>query len=353
MSVRDGGQFSFADALIHQGKGSGRLDRLSSLVKWYRFEKHLARLRDEKSDTRGAGRPAYKPLVMFKALLLQSLYGLSDMELEEALCDRLSFKRFIGLALDEAVPDHSTLCRFRNMLIGEALLDKLFGELDRQLDAAGLILRRGTMLDATVIETTAARPPVGRNGDLGTGASGLDRDDPAPNDPPLGNPAPRNSAPSDPDARFTRRKGKAGSAYGYKAHVGVDEGSGLIRRVVTTPANVNDTVVADLLIVGDEDCVLADGAYHTHARERALRNNGIKPRLMRRPNRHHRVLPPRIARLNRLISRRRAAVETTFATLKHRMGLSLIRYRGLPKAQAQVLMAAIAFNMRRWVTMAT
>ncbi len=94
---------------------------------------------------------------MFKALLLQSLYGLSDKELEEALLDRLSFKRFVGLALDAQVPDHSTLCRYRNLLIEAGLLERLFGELDRQLDAAGLILRRGTMLDATVIETTAAR----------------------------------------------------------------------------------------------------------------------------------------------------------------------------------------------------
>jgi IS5 family transposase len=341
MTVRGGGQFSFVDALMPQAKVTGRLERLSSVVKWYRFEKHLSCLRDDK----GAGRPAYRPLVMFKALLLQSLYGLSDMELEEALGDRLSFKRFVGLALDEVVPDHSTLCRFRNLLIDEALLDKLFSELDRQLDAAGLILRRGTMLDATIIETTAARPPEGRNLDLDGDASGPDRDMPADRL--------RRAAPSDPDARFARRKGRAGSAYGYKAHVGVDEGSGLIRRVVTTPANVNDTVVADALIVGDESCVLADGAYHTHAREKSLKERRIKPRLMRRPNRHHRILPPRLARLNRLISRRRAAVETTFATLKHRMGLGLIRYRGLAKARAQVLLAVIAFNMRRWVTIAT
>ncbi len=157
MSVRDNRQFSFVEALMPQAKGSGRLERLSGVVKWYRFEKLLSRLRDEKS----AGRPAYEPLVMFKALLLQSLYGLSDMELEEALGDRLSFKRFVGLTLEEAVPDHSTLCRFRNLLIGEGLLERLFGELDRQLDAAGLILRRGTMLDATIIETTASRPPRG------------------------------------------------------------------------------------------------------------------------------------------------------------------------------------------------
>jgi IS5 family transposase len=317
MAVKSTGQFSFVEALApHLTGGSGRLDRLHDLVKWYRFEKVLSGVRDE-----GAGRPAYPALLMFKVLLLQSLYGLSDAETEDALLDRLSFRRFVGLALTDAVPDHSTVCRFRNLLVEQGVLEKLFTELDKQLDKAGLILRRGTMLDATVIETTAARPGGGET-------------------------------TSDPDARYTR-KGRSGSSFGYKAHVGVDEGSGLIRAVVTTPANVNDTVPADMLIRGDERAVLADAAYHTHAREAALKARGIKPRLMRRANKHHPVLPSRLRYYNRLISRRRAAVETTFATLKRRMGLGCIRYRGLAKATGQVLIAAIAFNMRRWVTLAS
>ena len=118
--------------------------------------------------------------------------------------------------------------------------------------------------------------------------------------------------------------------------------------VITTPANVNDTVPADRLICGDETAVWADGAYHTHAREAALKARGIKARLARRPNKHHPELPPRLKRYNRLIARRRAAVETTFATLKNRMRLTRIRYVGLAKASAQVLLAAIAFNLRRW-----
>lgn len=319
MAVKPTGQFSFVDALLPSGLGRNeRLDRLSGLVKWYRFEKLLGGLRDE-----GPGRPAYPPLLMFKALLLQSLYGLSDAELEDALIDRLSFRRFVGLSLEEAVPDHTTLCRFRNRLVEAGLLERLFAELDRQLDKAGVILKRGTMLDATLIETAAASPP-------------------------------RDGQPSaDPEARFTRRSGKPGFGYGYKAHVGVDEGSGLIRSVITTPANTNDTVAADDLIRGDEAAVLGDGAYHTHAREQALKARGIKPRLMRRPNKHHPKLPPRLARYNRLIARRRWPVETTFATWKRRMGLTAIRYRGLVKAHGQVLLAALAFNMRRWVTLTT
>ena len=109
MSVKRTGQFSFVDALGPDGVGrNARLDRLDVLIKWYRFEKLLARMRSQA----GPGRPAYNPLLMFKAVLLQALYGLSDAELEEAVSDRLSFRRFVGLALQDAVPDHTTLCRF-------------------------------------------------------------------------------------------------------------------------------------------------------------------------------------------------------------------------------------------------
>jgi IS5 family transposase len=315
MSTKRTGQLSFAEALLSDGLGrTSRLDRLLDLVKWYRFEKLLARLRDE-----GPGRPGYPPLLMFKALLLQSLYALSDGELEEALADRLSFRRFVGLSLTDAVPDHTTVCRFRLRLTESGLLDRLFAELDGQLEAAGVILKRGTMLDATLIDAAVSEPRQGE-------------------------------APRDPDARLVSRKGKRGVSYGYKAHVGVDEGSGLVRSVITTPANVNDTVPADRLIRGDEGVVWADAAYHTHARAAALKARGIKPRLARRANKHHPVLPPRLKHYNRLIARRRAAVETTFATWKRRMGLTAVRYIGLAKASAQVTMTAMAFNLRRWAT---
>jgi IS5 family transposase len=317
MSVKRTGERGFVEAFLATSGSGGQLDRLSELVKWYRFEKLVGGLRDATSP----GRPGYPALVLLKAVLLASLYGLSERELEEALDDRLSFRRFVGLALEDKVPDHTVLNRFRNRLIAEGLLEKLFAELDRQLDKAGVILRRGTMLDATLIEAAAA-PPSG--------------DRPA----------------KDPDAAFAKRSGKPGFTYGYKAHVGVDEGSGMIRSALTTPANVNDTTPADALILGDEKAVWADAAYHTHARAAALKARGVKARLMRRPNKHHPKLPPRLARYNRLIARRRASVETTFATWKNRMGFSRIRYVGLAKAAAQVLLAALAFNLRRWARLA-
>ena len=318
MAVKQTGQPSFMEAWLPKGAGANAaLDRLAGLVKWYRFEKLIGHLRDEG----GPGRPGYPVLVLFRAVLLQSLYGLSERELEEALGDRLSFKRFVGLSLEDATPDHTVLNRFRNQLVEQGLLEKLFGELDRQLENAGVVLKRGTMLDATLIQAVSAPPKEDR---------------------------PSN----DPDARFAKRQGKGGSTFGYKAHVGVDEGSGLIRTVLTTPANVNDTTPADELIRGDEAAVWADAAYDTHARRARLKAEGKKPRIARRPNRHHPELPPRLKRYNLLIARRRATVETTFATLKRRMRLTCIRYVGLVKASGQVLLASIAFNMRRWATIA-
>ena len=314
MAVKQTGQLSLADAIV-AGGGGATLDRIDALVDWATLEKPLVG-----RETAGRGRAAWPTRVLLKAVLLQSLYGLSDRGLEEALSDRLSFRRFCGLGLQEGVPDHSVITKFRGWLVAEGLAEALFVGLTSQLDQAGLILKAGTMLDATLV-------PAGHR-------PGSDR-----------------STPVDGDAAFggPRRKGR--QTYGYKAHVGVDKGSGLVRRVLTTPANVPDTVPADALISGDEGAVWADAAYHTRARETALRARGIKPRLARRPNKHHPDLPPRLARLNRMIAHHRAGVETTFATWKRRMGLTDIRYRGLAKAQGQMVLVALAFNLRRWAAL--
>lgn len=328
MAVKRVGQLSLADALVSGGGswgGSGVLERIDGLVDWAVLAGIAGAVRVE---TDRPGRPVWPALVLLKALVLQSLYGLSDRESEAALADRLSFRRFCGLGLGEGVPDHAVICRFRGALVKAGLVDALFAALDRQLMASGVMVRRGTMLDATLVATAAARPADHLSG----GRQGPPR------------------PPRDPDAGFARRQGKAGSVYGFKAHVGVDEGSGLVRKLIVTPANVNDTTPADALLCGDERVVWADAAYHTHAREAALKARGVKPRLARRANKHH-ALTDRQKLYNRLIARRRAAVETTFATWKNRMGLKAIRYVGLTKATAQLTLTALAFNLRRWASL--
>jgi IS5 family transposase len=312
MSVKATGQLGFGEIGVIRRGGVAALDRVSALVDWAGLDRQLAGLREE-----GPGRPGYRPLLLFKALLLQAWYGLSDAELEFRLGDSLAFGRFVGLSLEDEVPDHTTLCRFRNRLVSARLLEKLFDEFDRQLEASGLILKQGAMLDATLIEAATSRPPRGKEAQA-----------------------------RDPDAAFVKRQGKPGSTYGYKAHVGVDQGSGLVRTVITTPANVNDTTPADSLIRGDEAAVYGDKAYDTQARRARLKSLGVKPRLMRRPSQYH-ALTKRQQLCNDLIAKRRAAVETTFATWKRRMGLTRVRYIGLAKVAGQILLTAMAFNLRR------
>jgi IS5 family transposase len=308
------GQLSLAEALVGRRLGSNaRLERIDGLVKWYRFEKLLSGL-----HASPVGRPSYPPLVMFKALLLQQWYGLSDAELEEALADRLSFRRFLGLDLEATIPDHTTLCRFRNDVAAAGLSDRLFGEMSRQLEKLGLILKRGTLIDATLIEA-AVRP---------SGSA---------------------EVPSDPDAGFAKRA--SGRMFGFKAHVAVDQDSGLVRGAILTAANVNETVVADRLVQGDEKAVYADKAYDTKARRAGLRLRGINDRIMHRPNKHHPVLPPWKARRNRLIAVIRSRVEGTFGLLKRSYRYRHARYLGRVKNQCHLHLLCIALNLRRAVVL--
>jgi transposase, IS5 family len=307
-------QQGFAEAFASTKLGRNeRLERVAAEVKWYRFEKLLQKLEPE-----AAGRPPFDPLLMFKALLLQQWYALSDAQLEEALNDRVSFRRFVGLGLEADAPDHTTLCRFRNRLVEAKLIERLFAEFDRQIEGRGFVLKQGTMVDATLVEAAGGRPPRGADAEA-----------------------------TDPDARFAKKEGRSGSSYGYKAHVGVDQGTRLIRSAVLTPANVNETVVADALIRGDERAVYADKAYAKQARREWLKAAGIKDRIMHKSWGGGPALSYWQQRRNTLIAVIRSSVETVFAVLKRRMAYYRVRYIGLAKNAAHLLLLALAYNMRR------
>jgi IS5 family transposase len=307
-------QLGLAEAFASTKLGRNeRLERVAAEVKWYRFEKLLQKLEPE-----AAGRPPFNPLLMFKALLLQQWYALSDAQLEEALNDRVSFRRFVGLGLEADAPDHTTLCRFRNRLVEAQLIERLFAEFDRQIEGRGFVLKQGTMVDATLVEAACGRPPRGADAEA-----------------------------TDPDARFAKKEGRSGSSYGYKAHVGVDQGTRLIRSAVLTPANVNETTVADALIRGDERAVYADKAYAKQARREWLKAAGIKDRIMHKSWGGGPALTRWQQRRNTLIAVIRASVETVFAVLKRRMAYYRVRYIGLAKNAAHLLLLALAYNMRR------
>lgn len=147
MSERRIGQLSFADNLVADAsQGNATLTRIAELVDWKEIEKVLAGLR---SGVMGA--PAYPALALFKALLLQQFYGLSDPQLEEALADRLSFRHFLGLSLTDRVPDHSTIWRFREQLAKSGLAERTFALITGQIERSGFVLKRGTLIDASLV----------------------------------------------------------------------------------------------------------------------------------------------------------------------------------------------------------
>jgi IS5 family transposase len=144
---RELGQLSLADGLVEGAGRNRQLERIAALVEWASFERQLGAI-----YAAPVGRPSYGPLVLLRCLLLQQWYRLSDPGLEEALSDRLSFRRFVGLALADPVPDHSTLSRFRSELVRRGLSERLLAELNRQLNARGLMVKSGTLIDASLVE---------------------------------------------------------------------------------------------------------------------------------------------------------------------------------------------------------
>lgn len=328
MSERRHGQLSFADELVADAaRANATLEQTSRLVDWNEIDDLLKNLR---SGTMGA--PAYPALALFKALLLQQWYGLSDPALEEALADRLSFRRFIGFGLSEPVPDHSTLWRFREQLAASGLAEKAFALITKQIENSGFVLKRGTLIDASLVRSAvnAPAPPA----------------DPLPPDAD-GRPASKLvKSPLDPDAGWTKQENRR--FFGYKVHVAMDQDSRIVRRAILTPANVNESTPADALICGDEAVVYADKAYDQNARRAWLKQLGIRDGIMRRANRWH-PLRHWVIRRNEVISHRRAPVEPLFALLKRSYRFARARYRGLARNAAALHLALTAMNLKRWI----
>ena len=330
MAERRMGQLSFADNLVADVvEANTTVDQIAGLVDWTEIS---GLLRDLRGGAMGA--PAYPALILFKALLLQQWYGLSDPELEDALRDRLSFRRFLGVSLSERLPDHSSLWRFREQLTESRLADRAFAMITAQIDRAGFVLKRGTLIDASLIRSAVNPPPP--PADLPPGAHGR--------------PASKLVRhPADPEAAWTRKEGRY--FFGYKAHLAMDLGSRIIRGVTFTPANINDSVPADRLICGDEGTLWADKAYDSKARRALLQRLGIRDGIARRGNRWH--APKRWSiRRNVVISHRRAPIEPMFSLLKNVYGFVRARYRGVLRNSTALLLAATAINLKRWATAA-
>lgn len=309
---RERGQAGFAEALV-VGGGCARLERIDGLVDWNRVELLL-----DAVHASGRGRPAYPVLLMLKVLLLQSWYGLGDPAMEEALGDRLSFRRFAGLGLDQRVPDHSSICRFRGELVARGLAEAVFGEVARQLDERGLIVKQGTIIDATLVTAAAAEPPRQKGG-------GRSR--------------------ADPDARWTKRPGGM-ARFGYKLHLAVDQGTGMVRAARLTSANVNEVTIGHELVQGDERSVWADKGYVGPRMRARLKEVGARDRVQRKASRARRLTRRETLR-NKLIGRVRGRIEGVIGALKRSYGLARMRYMGMARNAAATLITLAAWNLAR------
>jgi transposase, IS5 family len=363
MAVRQLGQMSLADALAGRpGRTGVKLERIDALIEWTAV---AAAAKEIHSSPLGA--PGYPPLMMIKVLLLQQWYGLSDEALEDALNDRLSFRRFVGLALGEKAPDHSSIWRFREALARRGLSEKVFAAVTRQIEQKGLIVRHGTMIDATLVEAQVKRPKAPKDeaseeseaadgeaaiagpvdGSEATGEASAP--DAAPAAKPERPPSKLVKSRTDPDASWAKKGGKR--YFGYKGHVGVDQGSRIIRKAKLTTASVQDTLVFEELLSGDERAVYADKAYDKKARRAALKARGVKDRIAHRGNKHHKITP-RQEKRNDGIGRRRYQVEQVFACAKRLYGWTRVRYRGLVRNAGHFFLICTALNLDRMVVLA-
>lgn len=284
------------------------LDDLAGLVDWTPIDRQL-----DDISCAAKGEPAWPPLSLFKALLLSVWYDLSDVKLAEALDDRASFRRFCGFSGSEPTPERTAFVRFRKTLVARGLDRLLFDQVTAQLKAKAIRVKTGTLVDATIIASASE---------------------------------------VDGDARWVKHKGKA-AVHGFKAHVGADADTALVEEVAITPANINDGRAGPEALPADPGEVFADSAYRGNHFGDAVRAKGGTPRIVATGmwGRDEQQTLARLAAWNQPIHRVRARIEKIFGTWKRSYGLRRMRWRGLAKAAAQVRLTAIAYNLKRTLSL--
>lgn len=302
-------QLGLMDGLMIATPTNDFLERLDCTLDWRPLEQALQAMYPATT-----GRPPCAPLVLFKMSLLQHCYGLSDPQCEELVSDRLSWRRFVGLGLQDAVPDETTLVRFRQRLRGQGQHEKLLALVNRQLQAKGLILKTCTLVDATLLQA-ARRAPAG--GDKTGG---------------------------DDEAGYTVKRGQP--HYGYKAHVAVDETHTLIRAVTLTSANVPDSQEFESVVQGDEEMVMADKAYWSRERSEWCGRKGVANGILRKPSRGEKLKASDV-RLNRLFSLIRCQIEKVFGWWKRSAGYRRVRYVGREANRLELEFKCVCWNLKR------
>src|SRR6202521_2836649 len=249
------------------------LEAIGTLVPWESFRGDIEAvvLTPEEARKSNAGRKPIDAIVMFRMLVLQSLYNLSDEQVEFQVRDRLSFTRFLGLGFEDRVPDGTTLWLFRERLAKAGLIETLFARFGHHLEAKGYIARGGQMVDATIVPVPKNRNSKEENEAVKAGRT-----------PHAWAKKPAKNRQKDKDARWTKKHGK--SFYGYKNHVNADARHKLIRQYDVTDASVHDSQKFDGLLntANTSRDVYADSAYRSAETEVKLDKRGFRSRIHNR-----------------------------------------------------------------------
>jgi len=338
---------TFADMAMAEMKyDENYLDKVAILLDWARIEKLLIKkISKVKAAVSATGSSAYHPLFMFKILLLQRFENMSDPQLEKALKDRLSFMRFTGIGLSDAKPDHSTISRFRTLLVKLKLYEKLFEEVSKQLAEKGLMVKKRdhAIVDATIISSSRRSRKVVENIEE-------DRKEKDDDDQNGGSGSGTKTTCSDDHDAAWIKKGKK-SHYGFKAHVAVDS-EGFLLGGHVTPANKSDikelAQVLEESNIEEKSFILADKGYASAENRDYLKDKGHTDFIMAKANKN-KPLTPSEKLINRAISSVRYKVEQTFGILKKHYGLSRARYLGISKMSYEIFMCGLCMNLKKAV----
>jgi len=311
------------------------LVKLNEVMDWNIFMPLLEWIfRKEKKSP--AGRKSYPMLTMFKILILQSLYNLSDHQTEYQIRDRLSFMRFLGLTLYDSVPDEKTIWLFRETLTRKNGIEKLFQKFDAYLSEKGYAAAVGTIVDASIISAPKQRNNRDENKLIKEGKI-----------PESFTENEHMLRQKDVDARWTKKNHQ--NYYGYKNHIGVDAKYKIIRKYQITSANISDIhCLDDLLNTPNPDKkVWADSAYFSAEKESQLQENGYESRIICRKKKHL-FLACEKARENTRYAKIRARVEHVFGFMANTMRAKIIRGIGMARVSVKLGLMNLVYNFCRF-----
>ena len=310
------------------------LEKLNRAIDWELFRPKLTKV--FKKQAKGAGgRPPYDYVMLFKALVLQRIYNLSDDQTEYQINDRMSFMRFLGLGLGDRVPDAKTIWLYRDTLTKANVIRELFDLFNAQLEAAGLITHTGTIVDATFVEAPRQHNHHNENEDIKKG------------NVPDAWKKPENIHKlrrKDMDARWTR-KGRE-FHFGYKDHVKADADSKLITDYTVTPANVHDSQPMPTMINETDKAVYADSAYWGSVVAEALPQN-VENCIQERGTKKQPLTEEQKAS-NRIKSKTRCRIEHIFGFMTNSMHGITVRSVGLARAEFNIGLTNLIYNLCRF-----